>query len=86
VCLFGHMGTEAQRFVCRKDGPPLDRFMVMCASTYVTTELGWEKMKLVSGPNLIGPSEYVLVFRRADGGDKLGSTSESVAVNQESSG
>jgi hypothetical protein len=69
-----------------KDGPFFDLFMRMCASMYVTNEFGWKEMKLVSGPNLVGPSEYMFVFRRADGGDKLGSTSESVAVNQESSG
>jgi hypothetical protein len=69
-----------------KNGPPFDLFIKMWASTYVTSEFGWNKMKLVSGPNLVGPSEYMFVFRRADGDDKLGSTSESVSVNQESSG
>ena len=81
---FWSYGHKSQRFTYKKDGPPLDRFMMMCASTYVTAELGWWKMKLVSGPNLVGPSEYMLVFRQA-GNDQLGCTSEAVAVNQESS-
>jgi len=70
---FWSYGHRAHHCTYKKDGPPLDRFMMMCASTYVTAELGWWKMKLVSGPNLIGPSEYMLVFRRADG-DELGGT------------
>jgi hypothetical protein len=61
---FWSYGHKTHRFTCKKDDPPLDRFMIMCASTYVTAELGWDKMKLVSGPNLVGPSEYMLVFRR----------------------
>jgi hypothetical protein len=39
-------------------------------------------MKLVSGPNLIGPSEYMLVFRYVDYGEPSG---EEVAVDQKSS-
>jgi len=56
-----------------RNGPPFDLFMKMWASTYVTSEFGWGKMKLVSGPNLTGPSEYMLVFRQVDG-DQLGGT------------
>jgi hypothetical protein len=60
---FWSYGHRAQSFTYRKDGPPLDRFMIMCASTYVTAEHGCWKFELVSGPNLVGPSEYMLVFR-----------------------
>jgi hypothetical protein len=77
---FWSYGHRAQRFAYKNDGPPLDRFMMMCASTYVTAELGWWKMKLVSGPNLVGPSEYMLVFRADD--DQLGGTAEAVAANK----
>jgi hypothetical protein len=73
---YGHRSTS---FAYKKDGPPLDRFMISCASTYVTAELGWWKMKLVSGPNLIGPREYALVFRRLDNGE-LGDTAEASSV------
>jgi hypothetical protein len=66
---FWTYGHRTGYFAYKKDGPPLDRFMITCASTYVTAELGWWKMKLVSGPNLIGPSEYALVFRRSDDSD-----------------
>jgi hypothetical protein len=68
----------------KKNGPPFDLFMKMWASTYVTSEFGWSKMKLVSGPNLIGPSEYMLVFRWADS-DELSGTSEELDVSRESS-
>ena len=67
---FWTYGHKTQRFICKKDDPPLDKFMIMCASTYVTAELGWWKMKLVSGPNLVGPSEYMLVFRKEDSDDE----------------
>jgi hypothetical protein len=80
---FWSYGHRATSFAYKKDGPPLDRFMISCASTYVTAELGWWKMKLVSGPNLVGPREYILVFRRTDD-DELGSTSE--APSQHSGG
>ena len=60
---FWSYGHKIHHCAYKKDGPPIDRFMIMCASTYVTAELGWWKMKLVSGPNLVGPSEYMLVFR-----------------------
>jgi hypothetical protein len=79
---FWSYGHRAVSFAYKKDGPPLDRFMITCASTYITAELGWWKMKLVSGPNLVGPSEYMLVFRYVDYDEPSG---EEVAVDQKSS-
>jgi hypothetical protein len=48
-----------------------DQFVKTCASEYVTSELGWNGAQLVSGPILIGPIRYALLFR-GDGGEANG--------------
>jgi hypothetical protein len=44
--------------------PNFYRFVKTCAIEYVVYELGWNDARLVSGPHLVGPDKYILVFSK----------------------